>query len=64
MNKNEMIKTEKNAYKKVSRTKKLVYISLGLIVVGMALFSLSLLGLNHTAIDKPIYEVFKLIGTY
>ena len=62
MNKDKTMKSDKNTCKKISRTKKLVYISIGLIVVGAALFSLSLLGLNHTAIDKPIYEVFKFIG--
>lgn len=48
--------------KNTSKTKKLVYISIGLIVVGIILFSLSLMGLNHTAIDQPINEIFKFIG--
>lgn len=62
MNKNNIVKSEENTYKKVSKTKKLVYISLGLIVVGIILFSLSLMGLNHTAIDQPINQIFKFIG--
>ena len=62
MSNKKMIKCDENMYKKVSRTKKLVYISIGLIVVGIVLFSLSLMGLNHTAIDQPISEIFKFIG--
>lgn len=62
MNNDKMIKSEENVGKKISKTKKLVYISIGLIVVGIILFSLSLVGLNHTAIDRPIFEVFNFIG--
>lgn len=62
MSNDKIIKSEGNTYKKVSKTRKLVYISIGLIVVGIILFSLSLMGFNHTAIDQPINEVFKFIG--
>ncbi len=62
MSNDKIIKSEENTYKKVSKTRKLVYISIGLIVVGIILFSLSLMGLNHSAINQPINEVFKFIG--
>ena len=62
MSTDKIIKSEENTYKKVSKTRKLVYISIGLIVVGIILFSLSLMGLNHSAINQPINEVFKFIG--
>ena len=62
MSNDKIIKSEENTYKKVSKTRKLVYISIGLIVVGIILFSLSLMGFNHTAIDQPINSIFKFIG--
>ena len=62
MSNDKIIKSEENTYKKVSKTRKLVYISIGLIVVGIILFSLSLMGLNHSTINQPINEVFKFIG--
>lgn len=62
MNKNNTVRAEENTCKKVSKIKKLVYISLGLMIVGIILFSLSLMGLNHTAIDQPINEIFKFLG--
>lgn len=62
MKNNKIVKSEESTCNKVSKTKKLVYISIGLIVVGIILFSLSLMGINHTAIDKPISEIFKFIG--
>lgn len=62
MSNDKIIKSEENTYKKVSKARKLVYISIGLIVVGIILFSLSLMGLNHSAINQPINEVFKFIG--
>ena len=62
MSNDKIIKSEENTYKKVSKTRKLVYISIRLIVVGIILFSLSLMGLNHSAINQPINEVFKFIG--
>ena len=43
MSNDKIIKSEENTYKKVSKTRKLVYISIGLIVVGIILFSLSLM---------------------
>ena len=61
MNNDKMIQREENLSKKISKTKKLVYISVGLIVVGIILFSLSLMGLNHTAIDQPMSQFFKFI---
>lgn len=62
MSNDKIVKSEENTYKKVSKTRKLVYISIGLIVVGIILFSLSLMGFNHTAIDQPINAIFKFIG--
>lgn len=62
MSNDKIIKSEENTYKKVSKTRKLVYISIGLIVVGIILFSLSLMGLNYSAINQPINEIFKFIG--
>lgn len=60
MSNDKIIKSEENTYKKVSKTRKLVYISIGLIVVGIILFSL--MGLNHSAINQPINAIFKFIG--
>ncbi len=66
LNSQENIHNIHNKVCKVSRTKKLVFISLGLIVTGILLFSLSLMGLNHTAIDQPINnvitDIFRFIG--
>lgn len=62
MSNDKIIKSEENTYKKVSKTRKLVYISIGLIVVGIILFSLSFMGLNRTAIDQHINEIFRFIG--
>lgn len=62
MSNDKIIKSEENTYKKVSKTRKLVYISIGLIVVGIILFSLSLGGLNHTVMNKLINDIFRFIG--
>lgn len=48
-----------NKNEKISKVKKLIYISIGLIIVGAILFSLSFMGLNHTAIDQPISQIFR-----
>ena len=48
-----------NKNEKISKVKKLIYVSIGLIIVGAILFSLSLMGLNHTAIDQPISQIFR-----
>ncbi len=48
-----------NKDKKISKVKRLIYISIGLIVVGIILFSLSRMGLDHTAINQPINKIFK-----
>ncbi|MBQ6143102.1 MAG: hypothetical protein IJI84_01230 [Clostridia bacterium] len=62
MSNDKIIKSKENTYKKVSKTKKLVYISLGLIITGTILFLLPLAGFNHTAIDQPISKILRFVS--
>ena len=62
MKNNKTPKLEENTYNGISKTKKIVYISLGLIITGTILFLLPFIGLNHTAIDQPISKILGFIG--